>query len=83
MKRVCSHQDYGVIYSLPMDPWPLRYRHKRWDDMAASYEQALGRDRGNGSHVQKKRISGTPLPSTHIHSLAPLREGRNKVALAG
>lgn len=48
MERLCDHQDFGIVYSLPMEPWPMRYKQKRWDDMSARYLKALSRDVSGG-----------------------------------
>lgn len=70
MQRLRDHKDYGVIYSMPMDPWPERFRNKRWDAMAKSYQRAMGQD-----VIDYTRNS-------QLHEIAPMGGRHERVALA-
>lgn len=49
-KRICEgfgmsslgpHKDFGTVYHLPLNPWPTRLRHKRWQELAEHYKHVF------------------------------------------
>ncbi len=51
MTRLCEHEDFGIVYSLKLAPWPQRLSFKRWDGLRAVYQQNIQQSefvRGDG-----------------------------------
>jgi len=41
MTRLCEHDDFGIVYSLKLSPWPQRLSFKRWDRLRAVYHKNI------------------------------------------
>lgn len=38
MVKIGDHKDFGVVYWMPMYPWPKKLMHRRWETLRKMYE---------------------------------------------